>query len=388
MFENQNKQMSQKGNVNVFIIWFLVRSYGKDILAFLKNLILDPQIIAHTQNHQEINRKAARNILLTVFGLAVAIAGCALIFGCTDIIFIPTIDDNRAEFQPNCTGNPCADVDDVSRRLSTRTSPVNVALPTDSASFDGSLSTVRKSAISGLAAMDVIGRRNEAMNLPQVLRAIVAKYLVYDWKDLYYVFLNSSDDDYDYNIDIGWDHGLIIKTMHLNGQQLRDSNIGDLSYLPSSLLDLSLHHNILTRLDTRSLPRNLRGLGLRDNQLQIQHFDISALPQGLKYLNIMGNPISFFRFDELPRSLESLELPSIDWNKVNITALPRNLFDLAVPLNIMEDAPQQVWDQLDTLNITNIFIIGDGLLAPFFAAGTVHDRFTLPQGTNVILIPK
>ena len=344
------------------------------------------QMTAHTQKHQAISSERKRNILLSVFGFVVVIAGCALIFGCTDLVLKLTPDDSEDEILPNSTYNHCAVDPDVSRRLSTRASAVNVQLHIDSDSVDGSHSMFRESTINGLAAMNVVGQTNEAMNLPQVLRSIVAKYLVYDYKDLHHVFLNTTDHDYD--CDIGRDQNGIIRTIHVNDRQLTDRHIGDLSYLSSSLLDLSLDHNSLTRLDTWFLPRNLRGLGLLNNELQIQHFDVSELPRGLKYLNIMANPIKFFRFDELPRSLEGLELPSVDWARVNITALPKDLYDLAVPLDIMEDAPHHVWDQLDTLNISNIFIIGDGLLAPFFAAGTVHDRFVLPRGTNVILIPK
>ena len=73
-------------------------------------------MIAHTQNHQAINTKRERNILLIDFGFAVVIAGCSLIFGCTDLIIKPTTDDNRAGRQPNVACNPCADSGEMDQK--------------------------------------------------------------------------------------------------------------------------------------------------------------------------------------------------------------------------------------------------------------------------------
>ena len=117
-------------------------------------------------------------------------------------------------------------------------------------------------------------------------------------------------------------------------QQLRDSALGDLSKLPSTLQRLSLAGNQihqLTTLDVASLPRDLKILFVRNNQLT--ELDLLRLPRGLEYLGVDGNNLTELDVTKLPPTLITLMAGHNKLSAIDLTKLPRNLDTLSLTNN-------------------------------------------------------
>ena len=216
----------------------------------------------------------------------------------------------------------------------------------------------------GLKCTATAGLQSAAGKLPSDVMMIQAEFMHYDWAKLLEVFPEREDGanrefcDYvrrcmearrlvpdDRYIPLGCGSPPIqldplgnIKEIFLINQQLRDSAIGDLSKLPSTLQRLSLAGNQihqLTTLDVASLPRDLKILFVRNNQLT--ELDLLRLPRRLEYLGVEGNNLTELDVTKLPPTLITLMAGHNKLSAIDLTKLPPRLDTLSLTNNNLQN---------------------------------------------------
>ena len=210
----------------------------------------------------------------------------------------------------------------------------------------------RKMGNKAVAAIHVAGQRNTTRMIPRDLMDIFEGFVRYDWERLLDVFQSTANTqkirDYvkernkfgalatvnrsqwamgPFAVDSDGD----IIEIDLYNQRLTNSDIGDLSKLPSTLKVLNLRANNLISLDVAALPRGLEVLILNTNHLD--ELDFTKLPSALFSLFVHDNELSAVNLTKLPRGLENLWLKYNHLTSVDLSALPPGMVYISLDDN-------------------------------------------------------
>ena len=220
------------------------------------------------------------------------------------------------------------------------------------------LSTVDPAIKAVLKCTASASLSSTAGKLPSDVLMIQSEFMHYDWLKLLEVFpeqengenrkfcdyirkCKEAEDVVPYGpfglngLPIRLDDNRNIIGINLNGLQLTDSAIGDLSKLPSTLKTLVLSRNKLTKLDVASLPRGLKELIVSENQLT--ELDVLKLPRQLECLTVFGNKLTELDVIKLPPTLTTLNANYNHLSMMDFTRLPPNMRTMSVESNNLRE---------------------------------------------------
>ena len=209
-------------------------------------------------------------------------------------------------------------------------------------------------------ALRSVAIRDPSNPLPIDWQRIIADFWYYDWKWLLDVFPKTMEN-HQFRLYVGecirsgklvtanesewtqwsWDpievddNGNIIEIV-LPNRNLTDCSIGDLSKLPSTLKQLNLNENNLTRLNVAALPRGLEAIYLCHNQLTM--LDVTKLPPDLTDLWLEDNNLTMIDFSALPIRLDYIDLDNNHLTSANLSQVPINLKSIDLSRNYLDEA--------------------------------------------------
>lgn len=131
------------------------------------------------------------------------------------------------------------------------------------------------------------------------------------------------------------DHSGNIVSISLVDQQLDDSDIGDLSKLPTTLTRLTLTNNQFTKFNVNALPPGLEVLDLDHNLLA--NLDLTVLPPSLLTVMLNYNQLSTADFGHLPPRLETICITNNELNYMDLREMPPSLRYCDFSMNLLED---------------------------------------------------